>query len=325
MSDAPILVVVDPTAAEQPAVERGARLARALGCDLDLFICHHDPRFAGGRLFAPVEREALRRQALEHQLGYLATLARDAGGDDLEIRTRAAWDAPLAEGIIREVLRREPRFVLKDTHHHSAISRTLFTNTDWQLIRDCPAPLWLVKPGADAPGTVLVAVDPLHEHDKPAELDDRLLATARELAAPLGARVALYHGFDPTPAIARAGAFAMSPTPVPIEEISAKVRAAHESAFTQFIERHGLGQADAHLVAGPPVETLPAIARRLAAGLIVMGAISRGRIKQATIGNTAERVLDHLPCDVLVIRPANFTSAVTFRGQAGDFLALDGA
>ena len=34
---------------------------------------------------------------------------------------------------------------------------------------------------------------------------------------------------------------------------------------------------------------------------MVMGALSRGGITRRYIGNTAARVLDHLPCDVLVV------------------------
>jgi len=35
-----------------------------------------------------------------------------------------------------------------------------------------------------------------------------------------------------------------------------------------------------------------------------MGAISRSGLKRLLIGNTAERVLEHLPCDLLIVKPA---------------------
>ena len=65
----------------------------------------------------------------------------------------------------------------------SAIKRALFSNTDWSLIHSCSAPLLLVKPRqfATAP-RILAAVDPLHAHAKPAELDHAILALATELA-----------------------------------------------------------------------------------------------------------------------------------------------
>ena len=42
-----------------------------------------------------------------------------------------------------------------------------------------------------------------------------------------------------------------------------------------------------------------------------MGAISRSAMKRVIIGNTAERVLGDLPCDVLVVKPARFVTRVS--------------
>jgi nucleotide-binding universal stress UspA family protein len=46
------------------------------------------------------------------------------------------------------------------------------------------------------------------------------------------------------------------------------------------------------------------------ASIVVMGAISRSGLKGFFIGNTAERVLDSLNCDVLVVKPTNFKQRV---------------
>ena len=37
-----------------------------------------------------------------------------------------------------------------------------------------------------------------------------------------------------------------------------------------------------------------------------MGAMSRSGIKRLLIGNTAERILDDLSCDILIVKPVNF-------------------
>ncbi len=319
-----ILVVVDPTAAEQPALRRGLRLACALNTGLTLFICQHDARFAGGWLFAAAEREAMRKAQLEHQLGYLQSLAREAGEDAPPIERKVVWDAPVADGIVREVLRSEPRMVLKDTHHHRRLGRALFSHTDWQLIRDCPAPLWLVKPGRFERPLILAAVDPTHEFAKPAALDEVILDHGEALAAELGGELHVYHGYDPMPEIARAGAFALAPAPLPLEDINRRVARAHREAFEQLLAGRACPESRQHLLAGNPVEILPALARKLAASLVVMGAVARGRLEHASVGSTAERVLDHLPCDVLVVKPPGFDSPVSYRPQARDFMAISG-
>jgi len=38
----------------------------------------------------------------------------------------------------------------------------------------------------------------------------------------------------------------------------------------------------------------------------VIGAISRSRLESALIGHTAERLLDHVPCDLLIVKPDGF-------------------
>ena len=43
-----------------------------------------------------------------------------------------------------------------------------------------------------------------------------------------------------------------------------------------------------------------------------MGAVSRSRLREVFIGSTAERVLDRLPCDVLVIRSADYREKLPF-------------
>ena len=37
-----------------------------------------------------------------------------------------------------------------------------------------------------------------------------------------------------------------------------------------------------------------------------MGALARWGVKRMLIGSTAERVIDHLPCDVLIVRLSEY-------------------
>ncbi len=44
-------------------------------------------------------------------------------------------------------------------------------------------------------------------------------------------------------------------------------------------------------------------ARAQGTDLVVMGALARSALKRRVVGSTAEKVLDHLPCDILIVRP----------------------
>jgi universal stress protein E len=73
--------------------------------------------------------------------------------------------------------------------------------------------------------------------------------------------------------------------------------------FERLMSTRDLDPARCHIVNQPPARAIPLMARSTSAGLVVMGAVSRSALKRVFIGNTAERVLDALPCDVLVLKP----------------------
>jgi universal stress protein E len=66
---------------------------------------------------------------------------------------------------------------------------------------------------------------------------------------------------------------------------------------------HSLPASRSHLKVGAPARDILAEARALDAGLVIMGAVSRGRLDRWFVGNTAEAVLDKLACNVWVEKP----------------------
>ena len=55
-----------------------------------------------------------------------------------------------------------------------------------------------------------------------------------------------------------------------------------------------------HQLPGRAHEILPMFARAQGADLVIMGAIARSGLKSRVLGSTAAKVLDHLPCDILI-------------------------
>ena len=299
-----ILSVIDPTTNAQPALQRAAWLAEKTGAELELFICYYNEYLSGDRLFDSPSLEKARQEIInshEQHLEKLAAPIRDAG---VNVTASAVWDHPLHEGIVRHAAATGADIVVKDTHHHSAVARALLTNTDWNLIRTCAAPLWLVKPQDIADKPVFVAaIDPLNEHDKPAALDDEILGLSKVLADACGGEVRAFHSYDPRIAVATATANAYIPVSLPFDEIESQMREQHEKRFYEVIEFHGIDKENAHIIAGLTHEELPELASKVPADVVVMGAVSRNRWKRLFIGATAERTLEHLPCDLLIVKP----------------------
>ena len=308
--------MVDPTVADQPAVGRAAWLAKSSGAELELLVCYYNEYLSGDRLFDSPSLEKARDEVIRNHEKHLETLAEPLRADGVVVKTSAVWDHPLYEGIVRHTVETGTDLVVKDTHHHSAVTRALLTNTDWNLIRTCPVPLWLVKPTTLADNPVFIAaIDPMHQHDKPAALDDEILHVAKGIADKVGGDVHAFHSYDPRIAVATATANAYIPVSLPFDEIEQQMHEDHEKRFIEITDFHEIAKENAHLIAGLTHEELPAIAGKLDAAVVVMGAVARNSWKRLFIGATAERTLEDLPCDLLIIKPDWFQTPVVLENH----------
>jgi len=300
-----ILVVVDPTRDEQPAVDHAARLAEHFSASLELFICDYDPDIAAGQVSTVWIDKPARENLLSILRERLESLAAPLREKGLEVGVDVAWDHPLDEGVVRKVVASKPWLVAKDTHHHSVLKRTILSNTDWHLIRQCPAPLFLVKPTpiADQP-KVYAAVDPVHVHDKPAQLDHKIFEFAKTFAEGIGAELHVVHTYALPTGVG-------IPEGASVVEIAEAVEQEHRQAFADFIAAHRVPTENAHLVEGQAHERLAEIADEQGVDVIVMGAVSRSGLDRIFLGSTAERVLDRLSSDLLIIKPEGFEPSVT--------------
>jgi len=297
MRDNTILVVVDPTAGtHQPALERAAWLAKQAGARLELFACDYDPDLDSGpaaTVWTP--DSAARDRFLSRLRGNLEELAAPLHKQGLKVTVDAVWDHPFDLAIVKKAAAHDYWLVAKDTHHHNLLQRTLLSNVDWHLIRDCPVPLLLVKDRKlAAEPNVLAAVDPVNEHDKPAALDDRIFGFAQDLARVLRGHVHVVHSYA---------------TPMGAElppDVVKVIAQEHRAAMARFLDTHAVLGGRSHLYEGLAHECLQKAANEHAADFVVMGAVARRGLKRLFIGSTAERVLDRLPCDLIIIKPLEF-------------------
>jgi universal stress protein E len=191
------------------------------------------------------------------------------------------------------------------------LKRSIFSNPDWNLIRNCPGTLWLVKPRPPGRRPCFVAaVDPLHERDKPAELDHRIVRTAQALAGALGGDAHVFHAFDVAVAIAISTDAMSTPIALPINELTDAMRAEHTEAVERLCKEHGVPPERTHVHQGGTRQSLLALTEQLRADAVVMGALSRSGLKGLFLGNTAEDVLDRLHCDLVIVKPATFKTVL---------------
>lgn len=298
-----ILAIIEPDIHPFDVVECAAWLARIYGCGVDLLLCDPDVGPLHTGWFLSNEAKEIGQQISAAQTAMIEELADNIRATDIEVNTGILEDRPIAEGIINQVNERRPRMLVKGTHYHSSAERAVFVDTDWQLVRSCPCPLYLVKPREVRDNPVIVAaVDPTHSHDKPAALDQAIVSCAQDIAAKTNGDVHLLHTYHRLTGVGSEATRTFKPIEIPMDELDKRIRAEHREKLDALAAENNIDKEHVHQLPGKARELLPMFARTHGADLVVMGALARWGLKRAILGSTAERVLDHLPCDVMIVR-----------------------
>ena len=226
--------------------------------------------------------------------------------------------------IIRQVLSDGHDLVIKVPEKLAWLDR-LFGSDDMNLLRECPCPVWLVKPQEEKPyGRILAAVDVDDAHP-PAELNTRhtlnqqILEKAVSLALSDFAELHIVHAWQAIGESAMRGAFMHTPEAEIVAYVE-QIRRRHETSLNELMRgiTGTLGQDAAeylnprtHLVKGWARKEIPALAKQLKADVIVMGTVARTGVPGFIMGNTAEMILNQIDCSVLAIKPPGFETPVT--------------
>jgi universal stress protein E len=301
-----ILTIVEPENHPQEVVRRATWLAGLYDCGIKLLLCDPNIGSVGETFFLSNEAAVIKeriRAAQNQILDDLASIASDAG---VSVETDILDERPIADGVLNRATDIQPLFIIKGTEFHSTAQRSIFVDTDWQLIRSCMFPLWLVKPHEMHDELRIVAsVDPTHSHDKPAALDQIIIEAAGDVAQRAGGDVHLLHTYQRLIGIGHEATHTFKPIELPIDDLERRMREEHRKQLDALAGVYNIAEDRIHQLPGKTREILPTFVRSNNFDLVVMGAIARWGIKRAVIGSTAERVLDMLPCDVLIVRTSN--------------------
>jgi universal stress protein E len=303
-----LVAVKEPAAKTLPAVRKAAELAKAFGAELVLFQSIALPLYLEGNVSymngGLADAERCTRDACERSLEAIACKLRRKG---IEVCVSTQFDYPIYEAVIREATRLKVDLIVAEQHHgHHAAS--LLHLVDWELLRLSPFPVLLVKdPRAYRRPKVLAAVDPDHTYAKPVWLDREILNAGQEIARALHGSLHAVHAYVPIPALAfPTGAISEED----VETIHTRCREKANKKLKRALRDAEIRSSVSHVIGRHPADAIAEVASQIHSSLVVMGAISRSGFKRLLIGNTAERVLDRLSCDVLVIKPAHLVKKI---------------
>lgn len=233
----------------------------------------------------------------------LEQIAEPLRATDVRISIHVVWDYPAYEAVTRAAVRLGADLVVADCQRQAHPLRWFLHFTDWELLRHCPMPVLLIKgPGSYYHAPVLAAVDPEKSAGKPSDLDGQILAFASSLAGAIGTNLHAVHAFNPVPDLSASELVA--PALLAAAERRAEQHA-HEVADPMLTEA-GVAPAHRHIGEGFAIDVIEEAVRDSRAQIVVMGTVSRSGARGILIGNTAERMLDRLSCDLLILKPLGF-------------------
>jgi universal stress protein E len=303
-----ILVAVKELDGEPlPAVLKAAELARAYRAPLELFHVLTSPVLTNPLMAREQELDSLEedlRQKAIHRLEAIAGRLRVRG---IKVSVSAVWDFPAHDAILRRAHVTKADLIVASLHAGRHRVPWPVPLTDWELVRLSPVPVLLVNnPHSYRCAAVLAAVDPTHTHEKPLELDDEILRVGKGLSVALRGTLHAVHAYPPGPGD-------LAPEGIAGTTWANMLNDAERSAqarFSRALRPARIARSRQYLIARPPIDAIAEAARKSGSAIVVMGAISRSGYERLLIGNTAERILDELPCDVMVIKPAKFRGGV---------------
>jgi len=296
-----ILVVIDPTTDRDFVVDRAKSLALSYKASVTFFINNANTLSKHSYSYEGIDShffETQKKLFVDHYKQLLDELIEEFQNAEIEASGEFSEHHHLAEAIIKQATVTNPDLVLKSTHHHSTLNRALVSNTDWRLIRKCPYPLLLVKNNDwQTDGSIVTAVDPFHAKAEQSRLDHMLVESAEQFAATLNQPACVFHCYFP---------FVSSMFPLggtATTEHLVQIRQQHFEKLQLLLQPHKIEPSNVRLAHGELVPTLLQYLEQVKANMLVIGALSRNVLERAIIGNTAEKILDDCPCDVLILKP----------------------
>ncbi|MGD9903974.1 MAG: universal stress protein [Dehalococcoidia bacterium] len=238
----------------------------------------------------------------------LREAARSIVGSGVRPRTRLLIGEPFIE-IIRDVAAHDRDLVVMTADGHRGLRRRLLGSTASHLVRKCPVPVLVVKPGKRGRfQRVAVAVDPGTTEAPQADLNRRLLELGGEVAERDNAELHVVHAWQLLGEAMLRGRGGLSEAEV--SDLLTRELAMRRAALEPLLRPCAMRHPHLHLLKGHAPDVVPRFVERERIDLLVMGSVSRTGIAGVIIGNTAERILDAVQCSLLVVKPEGFVSPV---------------
>lgn len=276
-----VFVVVDPTNEAQPAMNRAVELVKSSNdAKLHAFLCDYSTE---QEMADACSKHEAKKTLLHRSEATLKTLIAGLPKLNAKVSKETYWNQDWPKSVVLASGRKGADVVVKAMS--PLREKTLrFKSSDRYLLRNTSCPVLLVLPERTEPySKILVAVDLESADEAHIRLNHAAISWAKQLEQCTGAELHLV------------AAYVDRITEELLEEgdaVSLKERVANMLELEA--ERVILEQ-------GAAKDIILQTTSSLNADVLVLGTSARKGLAGALIGNTAEKVLAEIPCDVLAV------------------------
>lgn len=284
-----IFVVADLSDNKQVAITRACELAKKTHNALHIvYFCYQSLRFIQDDSQS-VKQILIDSVTLEAEKS-LATIV----PDDVSFSFEVVWEKHIYQWINNYAKEHNPSMVVKTAHRSETF---LYTSTDWQLLRECSAPVFIVSDNKwrKSPN-VLAAIDLETKSKSKQALNHQILKAAKELSQNNESALFVCYTVPFSKVLRDLGIHFKDE----LEQGAAKTL---KPEIEKLAAEYDIPVANFSIKAGEPEKVIPSIAAKQKAGLVVIGTVGRKGLKAKVLGNTAEKILNLLKSDVLALKP----------------------
>lgn len=292
MSMNKILIIVDRTDKKQVALSRGLELAKAMAANVEAVCFTHE------YLKTAADKSASQTKLKDHLIkansAWLDEQLAQLDYQDIKITPKVVWSKQLYQWITKRCQQQEYLAVVKTVNRSDSFYHT---STDWHLLRECPAPVMLAaekKWRKSHP--ILASVDIGSRKKSKQKLNQQILEIAADYACKLNSELHIVHSIYISTVLQDLDL-------INRDAVAKKRKAELKPVIEKLCSKYGLSKQQIHIRTGLAHKAIPSVASKIKADLVVMGTASSHGLATRLIGNTAEKVLNHLRTDVLAIKP----------------------
>jgi len=274
------------------ATPRGLQLAAKLQQDVEVVAFVYAP-LKQLKVVAAEQADIRKRLLAEREQDVQARIDKFSQAGQ-KVSLKVVWEKDIDRWVSKHCAADKYLGVVKTGNRSESL---VHTSTDWQLLRECPAPVLLVAEKKwHRARPVLVTLDLSSSVVSKRALNDKVLGVAKRLAEALDVELEIITAIEiPT---------LLSDLDLvdPIAFVK-EAKADMKPQIRKLAVAHGIPEKAFHCKRGPVERVISSRAAKVRAQIVVMGTVARKGIKARLLGNTAERVLRHMKTDVVAIKP----------------------